>query len=166
MPAGTSGHAVMRLRPARRTGCSASPSTISPARSLGAPQSAFWRLPGSLAPPSGLFTAGECYPFVIHGRRPLALAVLLCPGQHLRSHVHEGLSAAVHHRPRRAVPLWSDRWRSVVDGHSQYSKACDGATHPWVQIPPPPLLTWDDAEPVFGAHRCDDFRVSVSGSSS
>ena len=28
-----------------------------------------------------------------------------------------------------------------VDGAAQYSKACDGATHPWVQIPPPPPLT-------------------------
>jgi hypothetical protein len=28
-----------------------------------------------------------------------------------------------------------------VNGGAQYSKACEGASLPWVQIPPPPLLT-------------------------
>src|SRR5579863_5812484 len=29
----------------------------------------------------------------------------------------------------------------VVNGGAQYSKACEGASLPWVQIPPPPPLT-------------------------
>src|SRR5262249_56037429 len=33
------------------------------------------------------------------------------------------------------------RWRTPVNGGAQYSKACEGATPPWVQIPPPPPLT-------------------------
>ena len=36
------------------------------------------------------------------------------------------------------------RWRPVVNGGAQSSKACEGATLPWVQIPPPPPLTWGD----------------------
>src|SRR5262249_40744568 len=38
--------------------------------------------------------------------------------------------------------LWT-----VVNGGAQYSKACEGASLPWVQIPPPPPLTCDDASP-------------------
>ncbi len=34
-----------------------------------------------------------------------------------------------------------ERWRPVVNGGAQYSKACEGASLPWVQIPPPPPLT-------------------------
>ena len=34
-----------------------------------------------------------------------------------------------------------ERWWPVVNGGAQYSKACEGASLPWVQIPPPPPLT-------------------------
>src|SRR5262245_47843656 len=33
------------------------------------------------------------------------------------------------------------RRRTVVNSGAQYSKACEGASLPWVQIPPPPPLT-------------------------
>jgi hypothetical protein len=33
------------------------------------------------------------------------------------------------------------RWRPVVNSGVQSSKACEGASLPWVQIPPPPPLT-------------------------
>ena len=36
----------------------------------------------------------------------------------------------------------------VVNGGAQYPKAYEGATPPWVQIPPPPPLTCDDASPL------------------
>jgi hypothetical protein len=35
--------------------------------------------------------------------------------------------------------------RTVVNGGAQDSKACEGASLPWVQIPPPPLLTCKNA---------------------
>jgi hypothetical protein len=50
----------------------------------------------------------------------------------------------VHRLPARAG---HGRWRTVVNAGAQYSKACEGATPPWVQIPPPPPLTCDDASP-------------------
>src|SRR5690349_22823152 len=37
--------------------------------------------------------------------------------------------------PARAAQV---RWRPVVDGAAQSLRACEGATPPWVQIPPPP----------------------------
>ena len=44
-----------------------------------------------------------------------------------------------------------------MNGGAQYSKACEGATLPWVQIPPPPPLTCDDATLLCllrgGGHR-------------
>ena len=44
-----------------------------------------------------------------------------------------------------------------MNGGAQYSKACEGASLPWVQIPPPPPLTCDDASPLCmlggGGHR-------------
>ena len=44
-----------------------------------------------------------------------------------------------------------------MNGGAQYSKACEGASLPWVQIPPPPPLTCDDASPPCllrgGGHR-------------
>ena len=54
---------------------------------------------------------------------------------------HSPQSAAVHRRPRPLVRAGHGRWRTVVNGGAQYSKACEGATPPWVQIPPPPPLT-------------------------
>ena len=47
---------------------------------------------------------------------------------------------AVHQRPRATCAPWSERSRPVADGPAQSSKACEGATSPWVQIPPPPPL--------------------------
>ena len=45
----------------------------------------------------------------------------------------------------------------MVNAGAQYSKACEGASLPWVQIPPPPSLTCDDASPLRllggGGHR-------------
>ena len=37
--------------------------------------------------------------------------------------------------------------RDVADGSAESSKACEGASLPWVQIPPPSPLTCDDASP-------------------
>jgi hypothetical protein len=51
------------------------------------------------------------------------------------------LSGAVHRRPRPPCPPRCGRWRPVVNGGAHFSKACEGATLPWVQIPPPPPLT-------------------------
>jgi hypothetical protein len=39
------------------------------------------------------------------------------------------------------LSAWS---RTLADAAAQYSKACEGASLPWVQIPPPPLLTRRD----------------------
>jgi len=36
----------------------------------------------------------------------------------------------------------------MVNAGAQYSKACEGASLPWVQIPPPPPLTCNDASPL------------------
>ena len=49
--------------------------------------------------------------------------------------------AAVHGRPRAPRLRWPGRWRTPVNSGAQYSKACEGATLPWVQIPPPPPVT-------------------------
>ena len=81
-----------------------------------------------------------------------------------RAGTDRGLSSGlIHPRPRAFtsgrrlhVRAGRERSRPVADGGAQYSKACEGATPPWVQIPPPPPLTWDDAEPVLSAHRLDD----------
>ena len=44
-----------------------------------------------------------------------------------------------------------------MNGGAQYSTACEGASLPWVQIPPPLPLTCDDASPLCllrgGGHR-------------
>ena len=40
-----------------------------------------------------------------------------------------------------------ERWRTVVNGGAQDSKACEGASLPWVQIPPPPPLTCANTDP-------------------
>jgi hypothetical protein len=49
----------------------------------------------------------------------------------------------------RGLPLRTGqgRWRTVVNAGAQYSKACEGATPPWVQIPPPPPLTCKNTDP-------------------
>ena len=57
---------------------------------------------------------------------------------------HSPQSGAVHRRPRPPVRAGHGRWRTVVNGGAQYSKACEGATPPWVQIPPPPPLTCEN----------------------
>ena len=51
----------------------------------------------------------------------------------------------IHCRSRRftgvrgpAVRAGHEHWRTVVNAKAQYSKACEGANLPWVQIPPPP----------------------------
>jgi hypothetical protein len=49
------------------------------------------------------------------------------------------------HRP--AVHAGQEHRRTLMNAQAQYSKACEGATLPWVQIPPPPLLTCDDESP-------------------
>jgi hypothetical protein len=43
----------------------------------------------------------------------------------------------------------SERWRTVVNSGAQYSKACEGASLPWDQIPPPPPLTRHVAWPCW-----------------
>jgi hypothetical protein len=64
----------------------------------------------------------------------------------------------IHPRPRpftsgHGLPVRAGQLRSrpVVNSGAQYSKACEGATLPWVQIPPPPLLTCENIDP--GADR-------------
>jgi hypothetical protein len=48
---------------------------------------------------------------------------------------------AVHGGRGPPVRAGQGRSRPVVNGGAQSSKACEGATLPWVQIPPPPPLT-------------------------
>src|SRR5215470_7027258 len=50
-------------------------------------------------------------------------------------------SGTVHQRPGPLVRAGQGRLWTVVNGGAQYSKACEGASLPWVQIPPPPPLT-------------------------
>jgi len=54
----------------------------------------------------------------------------------------------IHCRSRRfmggcgpAIRAGQEHWRTLVNAQAQSSKACEGATLPWVQIPPPPPLT-------------------------
>jgi len=54
---------------------------------------------------------------------------------------HSPPSGAIHRRSRPPVRAGHVRSRTVVNGGAQYSKACEGASLPWVQIPPPPPLT-------------------------
>jgi hypothetical protein len=51
-------------------------------------------------------------------------------------------------------PCWSGHSRPVVDGTAQSSKACEGATLPWVQIPPPPPLTRHDTSTWWPRSAC------------
>ena len=60
---------------------------------------------------------------------------------------HSPLSGAVHRRTRLPIHLGQEHWRPVVNGGAQYSKACEGASLPWVQIPPPPPLTCKNTDP-------------------
>jgi len=68
---------------------------------------------------------------------------------------HSPPFTTVHLRPRGRAG--HGRSRPNVNGGAQCSKACEGATLPWVQIPPPPPLTCDDASPLCllggGGHR-------------
>jgi hypothetical protein len=64
----------------------------------------------------------------------------------------------IHPRPRPftsghgpLVHAGQGRSRPVVNSGAQSSKACEGATPPWVQIPPPPPLTKHDAAPQVPA---------------
>jgi hypothetical protein len=67
---------------------------------------------------------------------------------------HSLLSRAVHRRSRAHVRAGHGRWRPVVNGGAQSSKACEGATLPWVQIPPPPPLTRHDTGPWRQRSAC------------
>jgi len=67
---------------------------------------------------------------------------------------HSPPYGTVHRRPRAPRPGWPGRWRPVVNGGAQSSKACEGATPPWVQIPPPPPLTWGDSRPPWPHSAC------------
>src|SRR5580700_6957799 len=71
---------------------------------------------------------------------------------------HSRLSAAVHGRTRPVVWPGRGRSRPMTDCKAQFLKACEGASLPWVQIPPPPPLTCDDASHMCllpgGGHRC------------
>jgi hypothetical protein len=61
----------------------------------------------------------------------------------------------------RVRPGQEHSW-PVMNGGAQSSKACEGATPPWVQIPPPPPLTWDDLKPVVVARLADSPLVSAT----
>ena len=54
---------------------------------------------------------------------------------------HSPPSPTVHRRTRLSFCPVQVQSRPVADGRAQSSKACEGATLPWVQIPPPPPLT-------------------------
>ena len=76
----------------------------------------------------------------------------------------------IHPRPGlftggRGLPVRAghERWRTVVNAGAQYSKACEGASLPWVQIPPPPPLTCDDANPRACSVATGTAVVSVLG---
>jgi hypothetical protein len=98
-----------------------------------------WRVPTSALPgqvqhprihSAVVGTAGKCVSRV--GGGPAALG--------------SGLSfGLIHSRPQtftgdRGHPVRAghEHRRTVVNGGAQYSKACEGASLPWVQIPPPP----------------------------
>jgi len=57
---------------------------------------------------------------------------------------HSPPFTTVHRRPRPPARAGHGRWRTVVNAGAQYSKACEGASLPWVQIPPPPPLTCEN----------------------
>src|SRR5437773_12526087 len=76
---------------------------------------------------------------------------------------HSLLSGAVRRRPQPPVRACHGRWRPVVNGGAQSSKACEGAAPPWVQIPPPPPLTCDDASPRACSVAAGTAVVSVLG---
>ena len=59
-------------------------------------------------------------------------------------HPRPGPVRGVHGPP---FPPGHVRSGTTLNARAQSSKACEGATLPWVQIPPPPLLTWKDADP-------------------
>src|SRR5690242_8704689 len=67
---------------------------------------------------------------------------------------HSPPSAAVHRCSPDRVRAGHGRWRTPVNGGAQYSKACEGASLPWVQIPPPPPLTCDDARTWWPPQAC------------
>src|SRR5215472_11755976 len=76
----------------------------------------------------------------------------------------------IHRRSRRftgdrgpAVRAGHERWRTVVNAGAQYSKACEGASLPWVQIPPPPPLTCDDTSRCARSVAANTRVVSVLG---
>jgi hypothetical protein len=83
-------------------------------------------------------------------------------GRHGSPQTAPGLSfGLIHPRPppftgghRDRVRAVGGRWRTPVNGGAQYSKACEGASLPWVQIPPPPPLTWDDTGVLAQASGC------------
>jgi hypothetical protein len=95
-----------------------------------------------------LGTAGKCA-----GRSTAARGVRLWA----QFWSHSLPSGGVHRCPRPLVRAGQGRSWTVVNSDAQYSKACEGATLPWVQIPPPPPLTCDDASHQGllggGAHR-------------
>jgi hypothetical protein len=53
-------------------------------------------------------------------------------------------SGAAHHWSPDAISAGHGCLRLLLNAGAQSSKACDGATHPWVQIPPPPPLACDN----------------------
>jgi hypothetical protein len=59
---------------------------------------------------------------------------------------HSLLFTTVHGRSRAAFLGWSG---TLAAGGAHYSKACEGASLPWVQIPPPPL--WPARTPILAA---------------
>ena len=92
-----------------------------------------------------LGTAGKCA-----GRSAAARGVRLWA----QFWSHSLPSGGVHRCPRPLVRAGQGRSWTVVNSDAQYSKACEGATLPWVQIPPPPPLTRHDAGPWWQCSAC------------
>src|SRR5215472_14767967 len=58
---------------------------------------------------------------------------------------HSLLFTAVHGRPSAGHACCQGRRRTAADGSAQYSKACEGATLPWVSNPTSTALTCENA---------------------
>jgi hypothetical protein len=68
--------------------------------------------------------------------------------QHTSPGLSFGLIHPVRHRsPAAGALIVFAQARTLADAGAQYSKACEGASLPWVQTPPPPPLTCTNTGP-------------------
>ena len=100
---------------------------------------------GPLRPRTPRARTADESPSTLTGRRPNRAPARASPWSQFWS--HSPPFTAVHRCPRPLVRAGHGRWRTVMNGGAQYSKACEGASLPWVQIPPPPPLTCTNSRP-------------------